>query len=759
MANQSRTEPQAALLTACIRTPPPSYRAALDRYDSLLLTPIAAALSLDVPARSRVSPAGAIAERLQELKLVERLIAGLPHESKLLLGLIALSENPSWPLEGLKHAASCLGVEPRAAIRSLLDLGLLALETSPFTSVFDFDTSLMDGGQRRTFVSAHPVAMSAARTVLPAGERLPASGPVRLVREADGLEPILRIAAVWQRVADAPLRQTQQGTFYKRDRERLEDDPVLAGPIADALEPLPDMPAFWLSLGQGVAVLQNEAGSERVTASSPDYWLENAYHLPRMIAVQWLGLRTWHEQGGFQQEGTEAILASPFVRSALLFWLATLDEGEWVAIEDFARFLQERSPRWDRPTCNEPVEALPSTPRRGRSSRTGRAKGATASDTGDASLLETVLLGAAYQLGLVRAAEEVHGGRRTVQLTALGRYLLALGPPPPSKPEFVHFLFVQPNFEVIAYRQGLTPALIGQFSRFALWTQLGAALAMRLTPESIYRGLEGGLTPEMMLDQLARHTQRPLPVGVAETLRTWAERRERVTYHTSTTLIEFASSEDLEDALRSWPDRERAAPVKVSERILLVQDETSIPFARFRMTGARDYRRPPEVCVEVEPDGVTLTLDLARSDLLVDAELSRFADESPTPSSRSRYRAAEPRRRFVVTAESLARAAESGVTPAQLSASYLRRTGRDVPPSVRLMALAASTSVPLTTARPLILRVPTADVLDGLTQHPSTRDFLGERLGPTSIIVLEDSLSAFREALTRIGLRMDGPGG
>ena len=35
----------------------------------------------------------------------------------------------------------------------------------------------------------------------------------------------------------------------------------------------------------------------------------------------------------------------------------------------------------------------------------------------------------------------------------------------------------------------------------------------------------------------------------------------------------------------------------------------------------------------VEPDGVTLTLDPARSDLLVDAELARFADIGPAPQS------------------------------------------------------------------------------------------------------------------------------
>ena len=188
---------------------------------------------------------------------------------------------------------------------------------------------------------------------------------------------------------------------------------------------------------------------------------------------------------------------------------------------------------------------------------------------------------------------------------------------------------------------------------------------------------------------------------------------------------------------------------------MLVEDESSIPFNRFRMTGARDYRRPPEICVDVEADGVTLTLDPARSDLLVDAELSRLADEQPSEMGHSRERPSDPRRRFVVTPDSLARAAVMGYTPEQLSASYLRRTGRDIPPSVKLMALAASSRIPLSTSRPLILHVPNSEILDGLTQHPTTRDFLGERLGPTSIVVNEASLAAFRDALGRLGLALD----
>jgi len=361
------------------------------------------------------------------------------------------------------------------------------------------------------------------------------------------------------------------------------------------------------------------------------------------------------------------------------------------------------------------------------------------------------LLGPAYVLGLVRVAEVTPGGRRAVQLTSLGRYILALGPPPGPRPSFEQFLFVQPNFEMIAYRQGLNAMLIGQFSRFARWTQIGAALELKLTPETIYRGLEGGLTSGAILDRLTRHVSRPLPAGVAEALRTWAGRRERVTYHASATLIEFASGEDLVRALALWPETDRAAPIAISERLLLVEDEAAIPFGRFRMTGAREYRRPPETCVEVEPDGVTLTLDLARSDLLVDAELIRFADEQSREPSQGPP--GHPRRRFRVSPESVARALENGQGAAWLARWFEQRTGGDIPPAIGLLLHAANRPGPaFSTARRLVLEATSPSLVDGLVQHPETRSHLGERLGPTAIVVPDDSLAPLQRALERLGL-------
>src|SRR5262249_15934540 len=187
------------------------------------------------------------------------------------------------------------------------------------------------------------------------------------------------------------------------------------------------------------------------------------------------------------------------------------------------------------------------------------------------------------------------------------------------------------------------------------------------------------------------------------------------------------------------------------------EEGSAIPFRRFRMTGARDYRRPPEACVDVEPNGVNLTLDLARSYLLIDTELERFADEQPYTRRTNRAALANPRR-FVISGRSLARAAESELTAAQLSQWFVKRTGQATPTAVRLLLASASMRVPaFATTRPLVLHTPSANLLDDLAQHPETRGLLGDRLGPTSIVIPDASLERLREALRRLGLSLIEP--
>ncbi len=689
-----------------------AYRAALRRIEPGRLKRTAMTLNIQGGADRPSALIEAIESHWDEHAGDVRDTPGLAPECFGFLGLVSLTETTTWPRSAAALALELLGIPPVATLESLEERGLVvSVEEEGKTAV----------------LHAHPALVGAVAPRLPEGEAPRSIVGAHQIREADGLELVLRLAALWQRLEDGPLRQKQQGPLYKRDRDRLEEDAGLTGPIADALEPLPDPLDFLVALGRRAGLVVLAGGGERLDPAPAEYWVEHGVHLPHVLATAWLGLTSWHEIGGAQEAGTPTTLALPFVRPVVLLWLARVEAGHWVALEDLAFHLRGLAPGWSRLLL-----------------------GALGPSADPERLLAAMLLGPAYQLGLVRAAEEVGTGRRVVQLTELGRYVLGVGPHPEPRPSFPQFLYVQPNFELIAYRQGLTPGLIGQLARFARWTNVGAALELKLTAESIYRGLEGGLTADAILDRLGKHSARGLPQSVVEAVRSWSARRDRVTFHACATLVEFARPEDLEAALRDWPESASGPPVRVADRVLLVEDDRSIPFSRFRLSGSRDYRRPAEACVRVAPDGLTLTLDPNLSDLLIDAELTRFADERENDAGDSM------RRRFVVSRGSLARGLEEGLTPTVLARWFERRVGEPISPAMRLLLHATQPHSGATVvSRPVILTLPTADLLDGFWQHPETRPYLDERLGPRSATIVPGSLDGLRRLMARLRLPLE----
>ncbi len=516
----------------------------------------------------------------------------------------------------------------------------------------------------------------------------------------------------------------------------------------------PTCPSSLRGLALAVGLIAADSSGERLLAAPTEFWTDNAVHLPQMISTAWIGLKSWQEVEAPGPAGITADPALPYLRLALLLWLSALDDSEWAVVDELKADLAQRYPLWERLYLVAEAEPAPAGSPKRPNTIGGRARsGASPREVQKPSALDAVLLGAAYPLGLVRAAEESGTGRRVVQLTPLGRYVLALGPTPPPRQSFEQFLFVQPNFEMIAYRQGLTPQLTARLSRFAWWSQIGSALELKLTRESIVHGLDGGLTSEAILEILARHSQRALPPGITDAISNWATRRERVTYYSSCTLMEFGSAADRDAALALWSGNQAAPPIVVAERFLLVEDEKTVPFDRFRLVSSRDYRRPPEICALIEPDGVTMVLDPARSDLLVEAELARFADLVPGGPSNSQKGSPAERREFKVTPASLRRGVSRGMAVSQLVDWYQRRTGGDLPPAVRLLLAARSSRVPsLKAARMLVLNLPSEELLDGLVQHPATSPLLGQRLGPAAVVIAEDRLAALQKTLKELGI-------
>ena len=123
-----------------------AFRSALARYGAAKLGAIVRLRNLESDAVRPSTLAADLTAQLDSASDVAELLARLSFGSGQALGLFALTETSVWPLAGLSHALATLGVEPRSAIFALLELGLLALDTTPDLRTIDDFHARIDQG-------------------------------------------------------------------------------------------------------------------------------------------------------------------------------------------------------------------------------------------------------------------------------------------------------------------------------------------------------------------------------------------------------------------------------------------------------------------------------------------------------------------------------------------------------------------------------------------------------------------------------------
>src|SRR5262249_3612888 len=153
---------------------------------------------------------------------------------------------------------------------------------------------------------------------------------------------------------------------------------------------------------------------------------------------------------------------------------------------------------------------------------------------------------------------------------------------------------------------------------------------------------------------------------------------------------------------------------------------------------------PPDRCVLLEPDGITLTVDLTRSDLLLETELPRFADLVASVP-------AQNQRQYRLTPASLDRAREVGMLLPTLETWFQQRCGVPLSPAARMLFTAPQLPPPQF-QRLLVLQLASAELADGLMQWPQTRGLIASRLGPTALVVSEEQAPVLRQRLREAGL-------
>ncbi|HMF11206.1 MAG TPA: helicase-associated domain-containing protein, partial [Gemmataceae bacterium] len=517
-------------------------RQALQRYSDALLRRVAARL---LKPRNEW-PTEELIERclaaIENTPLIDRRLQELDAGSRRVVAAIGFSRQSRWRLGSLVELAIALGAtDGLQPVLELLEAGFLYPLTNSRVTGFAAWIGQTAG---TAWVFAPPVMAGRARaeqfTFADAPHGVPASGPVL---ESDGLEWPLRLAVAWQQVVGAPLRRTQQGEFFKRDADRIEQDALLNAPAVEGLAEIPQPARLAVALAETVEILQTVDGELRAT-EAPASW--DTGLLPVLDSL-WAALPLlsgWDALDGWHSPET---VGNPFPSAyvLMLLLLARLPEEEWIRPEDLEAWLVAYHPFWK-------SEHLRPSRRR--------------------SWIASFLLGLAHQLRFVQAAKDAQGDW-LVRLSPVGRWLAGAGQPPPIDSQFRQTLLVQPNLEILAYRHGLTPALIAKLTKFARWKTLGAACVLQLEPQSIYRALESGLSFAGVLQCLEQHGTRPTPSTVVESLRTWADKRERLTIYPAAALLEFGSPEDLNEALA------RGVPaVRLSDRLAVIADESALDY-------------------------------------------------------------------------------------------------------------------------------------------------------------------------------------
>ena len=525
---------------------------------------------------------------------------------------------------------------------------------------------------------------------------------------ADGLEFPTRMGALWQAATESPFRLTQAGDFYKRDWDRLTGDPLLATAISENQACPKDFGPLIAAMGRQLGVLRAEE-NDWAAGDFPKLWdLGTGEALGNLFEAN-QSVTRWGPKEGWMTP--EASAGNPYPSACLLalLMLGQLPEGVWVLPGEIEEWLRRNHPHWktnQRPSAREPW-------------------------------LEAWLTGIAWPLRLVESGRlglEAKDGL-AVRLSAWGRWILGMGEQPAEDHALPQSLFVQPNLEIVAYRQALTPGQIARLSRLGTWKTLGAACQMVITPQTVYRALEAGESLDGLRGFLEGRSGRPLPGAVWDQLRGWAGKRERLAVHSGATLLEFDDPADMEEA------QGRGVPlIRLSERFAIVQ-ERDLDYRHFRLAGSRDYSLPREACVEVSEDGTRLIVDQTRSDLLLETELphlgARLDDES-TPE----------RKVIAITPESLRAAAEAGMSAELTRRWFIERTGSEPPPSIRLF-LDGMDSEPLF-QEALLLRLETEEMLDGLYKWAPAAGLLGERVGPRTAVVTAENMAKLKPVLARV---------
>ena len=528
---------------------------------------------------------------------------------------------------------------------------------------------------------------------------------------------------------------------------------------SDPYTPLPESAHFFyrVVVGLGLIVRDMDAGG---VASNAEVLLNLPYPVQaRFWAVAYMSLTGWLEytpQGTWlSQEELFGVTRFNALRNALAVALGALpDPHGWYDFDQFEKALFDRvGGKLSLTFVPQLYQHFGATAEQQEAAKRQWQQRVRESWTTSATpFLRHALAGPLYHLGLVEvgyASGTPNGLPDRFRLTSLGKAafydclrpgpqldLTAFGSTDTSgEPAWI----VQPNFDVIAYLDRMTPGTIGFLGKVAERKPTDGAVAVyRLTRETVYAGLENGLSLPVILEELERGAGQPLPATVRRTLEDWAARRERISLHIQTDVLEYADTALRDAALRRQPRLGQA----LGERFILVAQNA--PPEALRGATVIDYLQPPIRCLEVAEDG-GITLDAGAADFLIRGELVQWADPAKADS-----------REWRLCGSSVGRAAQGGWSADQILAGLTARSRNPIPAlvqvAIRAWARKRQGRALTGLEKALVLQFSEETAAEAVAGSELFRPLLGARLGPRTFLVDSIQRKALSALLDRFGL-------
>ena len=352
-------------------------------------------------------------------------------------------------------------------------------------------------------------------------------------------------------------------------------------------------------------------------------------------------------------------------------------------------------------------------------------------------------------LGMVAIARDKSNEVVAFRLSPLGAHLLGLSDEMPALAESAATekpLIIQPNFEIIAYTEAGHLPVLYQLERFATRERAERVAHYKLDRESVYRGLQDGLSAAQMREFLETHSRSGVPQNIAYSLDDWENLWNSITIRPLASIIESETAEEMDAFMASLPadGATRLAPTwaLVEARYL----EAARNYLS-QKTGARalDYSIAIEQAFSTSDD-LQISVPTANLDLWLRAKLEQFADQTSVTKSQTR---------FQITRDSLERATNIGLSSEDVIA-FLRQTGTPpIPPNVALTLRGWSGALgPLSLGSTQVLSAP-PEVIAQMAAIEELRALLW--LGAEGIALVKAAdVPQLKAELKKRGLAFDG---